>query len=125
MRGLPRLNLVRSISKSGFSVVTVIFADSVDIYFARQQVLERLIAARQQVPDNVQISMGPVSTAMGEIYQYTLESTQPVLPENLNDFLSRARTVQDWTLSPLLKGIPCDRRPGKAPGLRPDTWRGR
>ncbi|HUU05523.1 MAG TPA: CusA/CzcA family heavy metal efflux RND transporter [Patescibacteria group bacterium] len=106
MRGLPRLSLVRSISKSGISVVTVIFADSVDIYFARQQVLERLIEARQQVPENVQISMGPVSTAMGEIYQYTLESTQPVLPENLNDFLARARTVQDWTLSPLLKGVP-------------------
>ena len=50
--------------------------------------------------------MGPVSTAMGEIYQYTLESTQPVLPEDLDDFLARARTVQDWTLSPLLKGIP-------------------
>ncbi|HSQ34940.1 MAG TPA: efflux RND transporter permease subunit, partial [Candidatus Binatia bacterium] len=106
MRGLPRLRLVRSVSKSGLSVVTVIFADSVDVYFARQQVMERLIEAREQVPENVQVSMGPVSTAMGEIYQYTLEPTPPVSPENAEDFLARARTVQDWILAPLLKGIP-------------------
>ena len=106
MRGLPRLRLVRSVSKSGLSVVTVIFADSVDVYFARQQVLERLIEARQQVPENVQITMGPVSTAMGEIYQYTLESAQPPAPEAMDDFLAKARTVQDWIISPLLKGIP-------------------
>jgi cobalt-zinc-cadmium resistance protein CzcA len=106
MRGLPRLSLVRSVSKSGLSVVTVIFADGVDIYFARQQVLERLIEARGQVPASVQIAMGPVSTAMGEIYQYTLETARPVLPGERIDFLTRARTVQDWVLSPLLKNIP-------------------
>ncbi len=58
-------------------MVTVIFEDGVDTYFARQRVLERLIEAREQVPENVQISMGPVSTAMGEIYQYTLDRSRP------------------------------------------------
>ena len=90
MRGLPRLSLVRSISKSGLSVVTVIFEDGVDIYFARQQVLERLIEAREQVPENVQISMGPVSTAMGEIYPVYAGKLRPRSGRELDDFLTRA-----------------------------------
>ena len=103
MRGLPQLNEVRSVSRSGLSVVTAIFADGVDIYFARQRVLERLIEARQQVPEGVQIAMGPVSTAMGEIFQYTLEGPAT---EKTVELLTRMRTVQDWTLAPLLKSIP-------------------
>src|SRR5512136_2746424 len=67
MRGLPRLDQVRSVSKSGLSVVTVVFEDGVNIYFARQLVLERLIEAKEKVPDGISISMGPVATAMGEI----------------------------------------------------------
>jgi heavy metal efflux system protein len=106
MRGLPRLTQVRSVSKSGLSVVTVIFEDGVDTYFARQRVLERLIEAREQVPDTVQISMGPVSTAMGEIYQYTLVRARPGAPAGETAFLTQARTVQDWTISPLLKSVP-------------------
>jgi cobalt-zinc-cadmium resistance protein CzcA len=106
MRGLPRLSLVRSISRSGLSVITVIFEDGVDIYFARQRVLERLIEAREQVPEGVQISMGPVSTAMGEIFQYTLESSSTGPTAKTIELLTRMRTVQDWTLAPLLKSIP-------------------
>jgi cobalt-zinc-cadmium resistance protein CzcA len=106
MRGLPRLSVVRSISRAGLSVVTVIFEDGVDTYFARQLVLERLIEARQQVPEGVQVSMGPVSTAMGEIYQYTLKPARPFRGMNKTEFLTQVRTVQDWTLSPLLKTIP-------------------
>lgn len=105
MRGLPRLDQVRSVSKAGLSVVTVIFADGVDIYFARDRVLERLIEARERVPAGTEIAMGPVSTAMGEIYQYTLSGVPPAgLDET--DYLTQARTVQDWILSPLLKSIP-------------------
>ncbi|HSA96407.1 MAG TPA: CusA/CzcA family heavy metal efflux RND transporter, partial [Acidobacteriota bacterium] len=105
MRGLPRLEQVRSVSKAGLSVVTVIFEDGVDVYFARDRVLERLIEARERVPAGTEISMGPVSTAMGEIYQYTLAGTRPAgLDET--DYLTQVRTIQDWTLSPLLKGIP-------------------
>ncbi len=106
MRGLPRLSLVRSVSRSGLSVITVIFEDGVDIYFARQRILERLIEAREQVPEGVQISMGPVSTAMGEIFQYTLAGPVPGPAENPVEYMTRMRTVQDWTLAPLLKSIP-------------------
>lgn len=106
MRGLPRLSQIRSISKAGLSVITVVFEDGVDIYFARQLVLERLIEARERVPEGIQVSMGPVSTAMGEIYQYTLENSAPSQGAGDVDFLTQARTVQDWILTPLLKSIP-------------------
>jgi cobalt-zinc-cadmium resistance protein CzcA len=105
MRGLPRLDQVRSISKSGLSVITVVFEDGVDIYFARQLVLERLIEAKERVPAGTEIAMGPISTAMGEIYQYTLAGTPPAGMDE-TEFLSLVRTVQDWILSPLLKSIP-------------------
>jgi cobalt-zinc-cadmium resistance protein CzcA len=106
MRGLPRLSQVRSVSRSGLSVVTAIFEDGVDIYFARQRVLEHLIEAREQVPEGVQIAMGPVSTAMGEIFQYTLESPLAGAAADPVERLTQMRTVQDWTLAPLLKSIP-------------------
>jgi cobalt-zinc-cadmium resistance protein CzcA len=106
MRGLPRLSQVRSVSRSGLSVVTAIFEDGVDIYFARQRVLEHLIEAREQVPQGVQIAMGPVSTAMGEIFQYTLESPHSGAAADPVERLTQSRTVQDWTLAPLLKTIP-------------------
>jgi heavy metal efflux system protein len=105
MRGLPRLAQVRSVSKAGLSVVTIIFEDGVDIYFARDRVLERLIEARERVPAGTEIAMGPVSTAMGEIYQYTLAGTRPAGMDE-TDYLTQVRTIQDWTLSPLLKSIP-------------------
>jgi heavy metal efflux system protein len=106
IRGVPRLANLRSVSKFGLSVITVVFEDGVDIYFARELVLERLIEAREKVPEGVEIAMGPVSTAMGEIYQYTLEgqglgeSPDPVRR------LTERRTVQDWVLAPMLKSIP-------------------
>ncbi len=105
MRGLPRLDQVRSVSKAGLSVVTVVFEDGVDVYFARQLVLERLIEARERVPAGTEIAMGPVSTAMGEIYQYTLTGPRPAGMDAV-DYLTQARTIQDWTLAPLLKSIP-------------------
>jgi len=105
MRGLPRLDQVRSVSKAGLSVVTIVFEDGVDIYFARQLVLERLIEARERVPAGTEIAMGPVSTAMGEVYQYTLAGTPPA-GMNATEYLTQVRTLQDWILAPLLKSIP-------------------
>jgi heavy metal efflux system protein len=105
MRGLPRLAQVRSISKAGLSVVTIVFEDGVDIYFARQLVLERLIEARERVPAGTEIAMGPVSTAMGEVYQYTLAGNPPA-GMGMTEYLTQVRTVQDWILAPLLKSIP-------------------
>ena len=73
MMGIPRLTDIRSLSKFGLSVITVVFEDDVDIYFARQLVLERLIEAKEKLPQGVDPMMGPISTGLGEIYQYTLE----------------------------------------------------
>jgi cobalt-zinc-cadmium resistance protein CzcA len=106
MRGLPRLDQLRSVSKFGLSVVTVVFEDGVDVYFARQLVLERLIEAKDRVPAGVEITMGPVSTAMGEIYQYTLEGKVPAGAAEKVRYLTEMRTAQDWILSPMLKSIP-------------------
>ena len=106
MRGLPRLAQLRSVSKYGLSVITVIFEDGVDIYFARQLVHERVSEAKDKVPPGIEIAMGPVSTAMGEIYQYTLEGTRPAEKEAQVQYLTELRTIQDWTLAPMLKSIP-------------------
>ncbi len=105
MRGLPRLDQIRSVSKAGLSVVTVVFEDGVDVYFARQLVLERLIEVRERVPEGTGIAMGPVSTAMGEVYQYTLAGERPAGMDEMA-WLTEVRTVQDWVLAPLLKSIP-------------------
>ena len=106
LRGLPGLVDLRSISKFGLSVITAVFEDGVDIYFARQLVLERLIEAKERVPEGVEIAMGPVATAMGEIYQYTLEGGTAAGKEDDVERLTELRTLQDWTISPLLKTIP-------------------
>ncbi len=73
MMGLPDTEEVRSISKLGLSMVTIVFADGVDNYFARQLVNERLDEARGRIPAGLEPALGPVSTAFGEVYQYTLE----------------------------------------------------
>jgi cobalt-zinc-cadmium resistance protein CzcA len=73
MMGLPRTESVRSISKLGLSIVTIVFEDSVNLYFARQLVNERLQEARSRIPDRLEPSLGPVATAFGEVYQYTIE----------------------------------------------------
>lgn len=106
LRGLPKLTQLRSISRAGLSVITVVFDDKTDIYFARQQVFERLYEAREKVPPEVEITLGPIATAMGEIYQYTLEGPEPADPKERIDYLTELRTIQDWLLSPMLKSVP-------------------
>jgi heavy metal efflux system protein len=97
--GLPRVQQVRSVSKFGLSQVTVVFEDGVDIYFARQLVQQRLQEARAEIPTGLGTpEMGPISTGLGEIYQYTVET-----PEN---DLIEARTIQDWLLKPVLRTVP-------------------
>ncbi|MET2951860.1 efflux RND transporter permease subunit, partial [Vibrio owensii] len=77
MGGLPSVTQVRSISKFGISVVTIVFDEQVDTYFARQLVLERLSQVRQQIPESIgSPEMGPISTGLGEIYQYELKPDQ-------------------------------------------------
>jgi len=105
MRGLPGLVMMRSVTKYGLSVVTLVFRDDVDVYFARQQVHERVAAIERSLPDGVETEMGPIATAMGEIYQYTLESNETSAAPDQVAALTRLRTIQDWMVTPLLKGI--------------------
>lgn len=108
MTGLPGLAEVRSISKFALSQITVVFQDEVDLYFARQLVLERLIAVKDRLPMGIEPVMAPVTTGLGEVYQYYLEGprTDPDDPRTIEAELTNQRTVQDWVLRPLLKSVP-------------------
>jgi len=105
MRGLPDIEQLRSVTKFGLAIVTIVFKDNVDIYFARQLVFERLAEARDQVPKGVEVAMGPIGTAMGEIYQYTLEGKAPRDPREKIAYLTKLRTLQEWTVTPQLKSV--------------------
>jgi cobalt-zinc-cadmium resistance protein CzcA len=98
MQGLPGVSHVRSLSKAALSQVILVLNDGADLYFARQLVFQRLQAAREQLPDWAEPEMGPISTGLGEIYQYTLESDAHTPME--------LRTLQDWYIAPLLRTIP-------------------
>lgn len=98
MGGLPRLDQVRSLSKIGLSVITVAFEDGVDIYFARQQVFERLQQAKKRLPEGIEPEMGPITTGLGEIYQYIVEGEGWDIKE--------LRVIQDWVVRPLLRMVP-------------------
>ncbi len=101
MSGLPDVEEIRSVSKFGLSAVTVVFDDSVDTYFARQLVLERLSQAREQIPESIgSPEMGPISTGLGEIYQYELKAA----PNSGYDATS-LRTIQDWNVRRQLLGV--------------------
>ena len=107
MTGLPRLVELRSLSKFGLSMVTVVFEDDVDIYFARQLVLERLIEAKEKLPAGAASAVGPISTGLGEVYQYTLERPSGAArPSNPEEDLMELRTIQDWIVRPILKTVP-------------------
>ena len=105
MRGLPNVEQMRSVTKFGLSIVTIIFKDDVEIYFARQLVFERLAEAKENVPEGVEIEMGPIATVMGEIYQYTLEGNMPDDSTAKILYLSELRTLQEWIVTPQLKSI--------------------
>lgn len=111
MTGLPGLAEIRSLSKFGLSQITVVFQDHVDIYFARQLVLERLIEARERLPEGIEPVMAPVTTGLGEIYQYYLTSSVDLgdvseAPSVRERDLMEQRTIQDWVIRPLLKSVP-------------------
>jgi cobalt-zinc-cadmium resistance protein CzcA len=105
MRGLPDIEQMRSVTKFGLSIVTIVFKDNVDIYFARQLVFERLAEAREKIPKGVEVAMGPIGTAMGEIYQYTLEGKMPEDPQQKIAYLTNLRTIQEWIITPQLKSV--------------------
>jgi len=102
MSGLPDIAEIRSTSKVGLSVVTVVFDDSVDTYFARQLVAERLSQAREQIPASIGApEMGPISTGLGEIYHYEVKAD----PGSTYD-ATQLRTIEDWDVRRQLVGVP-------------------
>ncbi|MEA2708316.1 MAG: heavy metal efflux system protein [Phycisphaerales bacterium] len=135
LAGIPGLQYTRSLSRNAFSQVTAVFDDDVDIYFARQQVAERLNAAKESLPPGVEPGMGPITTGLGEVYMWTVEYADPhgkgaattattqaagepgwqadgsyLTPEGqrLTSDVEKAsylRTVQDWIIRPQLKGV--------------------
>lgn len=129
LAGVPGLEYTRSLSRNGFAQVTAVFTDSTDIYFARQQVAERLRSAEEELPEGAVPEMGPIATGLGEVYMWTVRMAhraddahtpgepglQPdgsyITPEGERlvteaDQATYLRTAQDWIIAPLLKTTP-------------------
>jgi heavy metal efflux system protein len=107
MTGLPGMTDMRSLNKPGLSLITLVFTDDSDLYRERQMVSERLAELRGRMPEGVTPVLGPITNALGEVYQYTLElpgesaSKRPLTQEDL----IQRRTLQDWVVRPLLRSI--------------------
>jgi cobalt-zinc-cadmium resistance protein CzcA len=101
MAGIPRLDYTRSISRYGLSQVTVVFDDGTDIYLARQLVNERLAEVRDKLPPDIEPAMGPIASGLGEIFMYTVSSTEQATLSPME-----LRTVQDWIVRPQLRQTP-------------------
>ncbi|KAK0340605.1 hypothetical protein LTR94_029845, partial [Friedmanniomyces endolithicus] len=153
MAGIPGLQSTRSLSRNGFSQVTVIFTDQTDIYFARQQVAERMAQARENLPDGVEPGLAPITTGLGEVLMWTVDfkpfssgvlarsgeaGWQPggsyLTPEGelLTTPEARAtylRTVQDWIIAPRMRtakglaGVDVNGGYVKEYAVRPDAAR--
>ena len=106
MTGLPGLVEMRSVNRNALSQIVLVFTDDTDVYFARQLVLERLIEAASKLPEGVTPILGPVSSGLGEVYQYTLERPDDGGRALGAEELTARRTVQDWVVRPLLRGVP-------------------
>jgi cobalt-zinc-cadmium resistance protein CzcA len=101
VRGTPRVAEIRSVSQFGLSVVTVVFEDGTDIYWARQQIGERLLEAKEHIPEGVPAPrMGPVSTGLGEIYQFEVKS------KTGKHSLMELREILEWDIALPLRGVP-------------------
>ena len=103
LANIPRIEERRSISRSGLSVITLVFDDGADIYWARSQVSQMLEEAVKDLPKNTDTEMGPVATALGEIYHYTVRAKEGY--ENKYS-LTQLRTIQDWIVRKQLSGTP-------------------
>jgi len=107
MSGMPGLAYTRSVSRYGLSQVTVVFEEGTDIYFARQQVSERMTAARGDLPPGIEPSLGPIATGLGEIFMFTVNAEPGAVnadgsPVTQTDL----RSVHDWIIRPQLLRVP-------------------
>ena len=98
LTNLPGKTELRSVSRFGLSVITVVFEDRINTYFARQLVLERLLQARSGLPQSAEPVLGPVSTGLSEVFMYLVEGSTQNLME--------LRTLQDWVIRPMLRAVP-------------------
>ncbi|HZP03477.1 MAG TPA: CusA/CzcA family heavy metal efflux RND transporter [Terracidiphilus sp.] len=106
MTGIPGLTDMRSLNKPGLSLITLVFEDGKGVYFERQLVSERLSELRDRMPEGVTPVLGPVTNALGEVYQYTLERPDDGKRALTHDELVERRTIEDWVVRPLLRSIP-------------------
>ncbi|MBS0165064.1 MAG: efflux RND transporter permease subunit [Nitrospira sp.] len=122
LTGLPGLAEIRSLSKFALSQITVVFNDNVDVYFARQLVLERIMAAKERLPEGLDPVMAPVTTGLGEVFHYYLEGPSTLRQAQdgrlrtgsdattdamvIQTELTDQRTLQEWVLRPQLKSVP-------------------
>ena len=106
MTGLPGLEEMRSLNKPGLSLITLVFNDKTNVYFARQLVMERLLEVGSRLPEGIAPVLGPVSTGLGEVYQYTLERADDGDKTLSEEELMKRRVAQDWVVRPLLRSIP-------------------
>lgn len=106
MTGLPGLTEMRSLNKPGLSLITLVFTEQTDVFFARQLVMERLLEVQPKMPQGITPVLGPVSTGLGEVYQYTLERPDDGKRALTIDELTERRIAQDWVVRPLLRSIP-------------------
>ncbi|PXX42046.1 efflux RND transporter permease subunit [Undibacterium pigrum] len=106
MAGLPNLQQTRSLSRYGLSQVTIIFKDGTDIYFARQLVNERIQEAKGKLPAGIEPGMGPISTGLGEIVMWTVESKEGALKADGQPYSATdLREIQDWIVKPQLRNV--------------------
>ncbi|THJ21889.1 MAG: efflux RND transporter permease subunit [Nitrospira sp. CG24D] len=108
LTGVPALMEMRSLTKVGLSLVTIVFDDAMDINLARQLVLERLIEVKEQLPPGTEPMLVPNSTGLGEVFQYYLADARAPVPDEAvtHQNLIDQRTLQDWIIRPLLKSTP-------------------
>ena len=106
MAGLPKLEQTRSISRYGLSQVTIIFKDGTDIYWARQQINQRLQEAQAELPNEIAPTMSPVSTGLGEIYQWVIKADPNAKkPDGTAYSAMDLREIQDWIVRPQLQRV--------------------
>ena len=106
MSGMPQLEQTRSISRYGLSQITVVFKDGTDIYWARQLINQRLQEAQSEIPDGIQPTMSPVSTGLGEIYQWVIKAEPNAKkPDGTPYSAMDLREIQDWIVRPQLQRV--------------------
>ena len=107
MAGIPDLDYTRSLSKYGLSQVTVIFAEGTDIYWARQQISERLQGIRASLPNGAEPTLGPIASGLGEVFSYAIRANDGARKPDGSEYSAEdLRTIQDWIIRPQLVQVP-------------------